>query len=48
LFQSVDRIDRVTKVDIRRVANQTFNENNRTVGISETVKAASAPQGGAQ
>ena len=48
LFQSVDRIDKVTKADIRRVANQTFNENNRTVGISETVKSASASQGGAQ
>jgi predicted Zn-dependent peptidase len=50
LFKSVDRIDKVTKADIRRVANQTFTENNRTVGISETVKSASAaaPQGGAQ
>ena len=49
LFKSVDRIDKVTKADIRRVANQTFNENNRTVGISETVKSASAAsQGGAQ
>ena len=50
LFKSVDRIDKVTKADIRRVANQTFNENNRTVGINETVKSASAAasQGGAQ
>jgi predicted Zn-dependent peptidase len=50
LFKSVDRIDKVTKADIRRVANQTFNENNRTVGISETIKAsaAAASQGGAQ
>jgi predicted Zn-dependent peptidase len=48
LFRSVDRIDKVTKADVRRVANQTFTENNRTVGISETVKSADASQGGAQ
>jgi predicted Zn-dependent peptidase len=50
LFKSVDRIEKVTKADIRRVANQTFNENNRTVGINETIKPASAAasQGGAQ
>jgi predicted Zn-dependent peptidase len=48
LFHSVDRIDQVTKADIRRVANSTFSENNRTVGINETVKTASAAQGGAQ
>ncbi len=48
LFQSVDRIDKVTKADIRRVANQTFTENNRTVGINETIKTAGASQGGAQ
>jgi predicted Zn-dependent peptidase len=48
LFKSVDRIDKVTKADIRRVANQTFTENNRTVGINETVKSAPASAGGAQ
>ncbi len=49
LFRSVDKIDKVTKADIRRVANLTFIENNRTVGISETVKpSAPASQGGAQ
>jgi len=48
LFKSVDRIDKVTKADIRRVANQTFTETNRTVGINETLKASSATQGGAQ
>jgi predicted Zn-dependent peptidase len=40
LFRSVDRIDRVTKADIRRVANETFNETNRTVGVIETVGGA--------
>jgi predicted Zn-dependent peptidase len=37
LFRSVDRIDKVTKADIRRVANETFNDTNRTVGVIETV-----------
>jgi predicted Zn-dependent peptidase len=36
LFRQVDRIDKVTKEDIRRVANKTFVENNRTVGMLET------------
>jgi predicted Zn-dependent peptidase len=36
LFTSVDRIDKVTKADIRRVANETFVDNNRTVGVIET------------
>jgi predicted Zn-dependent peptidase len=36
LFRSVDKIDKVTKADIRRVANQTFVDSNRTVGIIET------------
>jgi predicted Zn-dependent peptidase len=40
LFRSVDRIDKVTKADIRRVANETFNDTNRTVGVIETSKGA--------
>jgi predicted Zn-dependent peptidase len=44
LFRSVDRIDKVTKADIRRVANETFNDTNRTVGVIETIKGA-APGG---
>jgi len=58
LFRSVDRIDKVTKADIRRVANETFNDTNRTVGVIETVpggpgeqessEQASPDQGGAQ
>ena len=35
LFRSVDRIEKVTKADIRRVANETFVPENRTVGIIE-------------
>jgi predicted Zn-dependent peptidase len=52
LFRSVDRIDRVTKADIRRVANQTFVPDNRTVGIIEFAGGppdhGAAPQGGGQ
>ena len=48
LFRTVDRIDKVTKADIRRVAKGTFVPINRTVGIIENVASASAaaPQGG--
>ncbi len=42
LFRSVDRIDQVTKADIRRVANEVFADNNRIVGILET---SGAPPG---
>ena len=48
LFYEVDRIDQVTKADIRRVANQTFVPVNRTVGIIETNKPAAASEGGTQ
>jgi predicted Zn-dependent peptidase len=47
LFRSIDRMDKVTKADIRRVAAKTFVASNRTVGIIETKPAADAPaQGG--
>jgi predicted Zn-dependent peptidase len=36
LFHQVENLDKVSKADIRRVANQTFVPNNRTVGIIET------------
>jgi predicted Zn-dependent peptidase len=42
LFREVDRIDKVTKADIRRVANATFVESNRTVGIIESTEMAKA------
>ncbi len=55
LFHSVDRIDQVTKVDIRRVANEVFTDTNRTVAIIETggvpppgPPVENANQGGAQ
>jgi predicted Zn-dependent peptidase len=40
LFRRVDRIDRVTKADIRRVAEATFVATNRTVGIIESTALA--------
>ncbi|MGZ7032311.1 MAG: M16 family metallopeptidase, partial [Thermoanaerobaculia bacterium] len=48
LFRQVDRIDKVTAADIRRVANQTFDANNRTVGYSERNAPAAAPKGADQ
>lgn len=35
IFKQVEKIDKVTKADIRRVANQTFVANKRTIGIIE-------------
>jgi predicted Zn-dependent peptidase len=36
LFRQIDEIEKVTKADIRRVANKTFREENRTVATMET------------
>ncbi len=51
LFRYLDRVDKVTKADVRRVANKVFQDNNRTVGIIETQapsqpSAAEATKGG--
>ena len=58
LFRSVDRIDQVSKADIRRIANEIFVDTNRTVGVIETSGGGgalggessnnAADQGGAQ
>src|SRR5450755_670643 len=52
LFRSVERIDKVTKADIKRVANKTFVPDNRTVGIIEFTGGppgpGAGPQGGGQ
>ena len=45
LFRSVERIDKVTKEDIRRVANKTFLPTNRTVGMIETIPGSRTPEG---
>jgi predicted Zn-dependent peptidase len=52
LFRQLDKIDKVSKADIRRVSNKVFTENNRTYAIIETVPqqgpagAAAAKAGG--
>jgi predicted Zn-dependent peptidase len=38
LFHQIDEIEKVTKADIRRVANTTFREENRTVAEIETAE----------
>jgi predicted Zn-dependent peptidase len=43
LFRYLERVDKVTKADIRRVANQVFQDNNRTVGIIQTQTASNQP-----
>jgi predicted Zn-dependent peptidase len=48
LFRQLDRYDKVTKADIRRVANKTFVPANRTVGIIESTRMAGAPASPAQ
>jgi predicted Zn-dependent peptidase len=58
LFRSVDRIDQVSKADIRRIANEIFVDTNRTIGVIETSGGGgalggessnnAADQGGAQ
>jgi predicted Zn-dependent peptidase len=45
LFRHVDDIGKVTKADIRRVANATFVESNRTVGMIESTQLAKGPAG---
>lgn len=43
LFHEVERIDKVTAADIRRVANATFVPTNRTTAMIESAKKAAAP-----
>jgi predicted Zn-dependent peptidase len=45
VFRQIERIDAVTKADIRRVANKTFTAENRTVGRIETASSPPAPAG---
>jgi predicted Zn-dependent peptidase len=50
LFLQLDRVDKVTKADIRRVANQIFVASNRTTAEidTETSAATARNAGGAQ
>jgi predicted Zn-dependent peptidase len=36
IFRQIDELDKVTKADIRRVANKTFRDDNRTVAVIDT------------
>ena len=47
LFRSVDRMDKVTKADIRRIANKTFLDSNRTVAVIENDASSPKPAAGA-
>ena len=46
LFREVDDIAKVSKADIRRVANTTFVASNRTVGMIESTELAQTPAAG--
>jgi predicted Zn-dependent peptidase len=50
LFLQLDRVDKVTKADIRRVANQVFVASNRTSAeiVTEAPAATAKNDGGAQ
>jgi len=48
VFRNVERITKVSKGDIRRVAAATFVDTNRTVGVIESAKLAAAQPGGGQ
>lgn len=43
LFRQLTKIDKVSKADIRRVANKVFIESNRTYAMIETVQPNAAP-----
>jgi predicted Zn-dependent peptidase len=46
VFRGIDRIEKVTKEDIRRVAGKAFVSSNRTVGMIESTQmAGAAPKG---
>ena len=48
-FRDLERIEKVTKEDIMRVAQETFTPTNRTVGMIVTEEpGTSAPAGGAE
>ena len=42
LFRYLDKVDKVTKADIRRIANQVFLDSNRTIGTIDTASEPAA------
>jgi len=47
LFRYLEKVDKVSKADIRRVANKAFQDNNRTIGTIETMSEPAAAGKGA-
>jgi predicted Zn-dependent peptidase len=47
LFRQLDKIDKVSKADIRRVANKTFMDTNRTIAILQFEQPKGAPSAAA-
>jgi len=45
LFREVERIDKVSAADVKRIANATFVPSHRTIAKIESTRAT-APQGG--
>jgi predicted Zn-dependent peptidase len=49
MFREIEKIDKVTAADVKRVAAATFTQNNRTVAKLESLpKKDAAPKGGAR
>src|SRR5664279_2404077 len=46
LFRYLEKVDKVSKADIKRVANKVFQDSNRTVGTIETASEPAAAKGG--
>ncbi len=46
LFREVERIQSVTQADVRRVANQTFVDTNRTVAMIQSTQLATSRDSG--
>ncbi len=45
LFRYLDRVDKVTKADVRRVANKVFTDTNRTTGEILTAQQPASKEG---
>ncbi|MFL6245252.1 MAG: M16 family metallopeptidase [Thermoanaerobaculia bacterium] len=48
MFREIEKLDKVTAADVKRVAAETFTQNNRTVAKLESMPKKDAPKGGAQ
>ncbi len=46
LFRQIEEIEKVSREDVKRVAQKTFVDSNRTVAILESTRMAGAPKGG--